>query len=213
MKKFCLLALCGIIMVAAGCSEETKDSAAEAYTSVVDLGKYLLNDFDESVNKYKDKDPNDHSHIEEPEYDVLADTIKNLSKSYTANGEQVLGILSGAKASDLTVLIQMGNESHATVVGKLITSDGCEYVEGLNDLEAVDGVYLYDFCGINGVIRKTIGNMANRKFEVYQYDAYSTNISAYEDLDYNYVFDVLTLYDNGEVCGFYFNERVTNSNE
>ena len=204
MKKISILLLCVLFVALTGCSEDTKNSAVGVYDSLKDFGKDLYNDVDNAVNSYTT--PKVTMGIAE-EYDVLAEKVKSISNSYTVTGTDILSIISGIKSTDLTVLIQLKEDETAYVVGKLVTCDGCEYVEEINELPETDGIYTYDFCEMNGIIRSTISSMASRKYTVYRYDKQCTNIKRYADLTNDNYFDVLNLYEDGKLCGFYFSER------
>lgn len=204
MKKLIILSLaCIMAFSLCGCSEETRGSAVEVFDGLKGLGENLYNDFDEAVQAYTTPSAEQAGE----EYDRLSDTIERLCNSYYVDGSDVLSVISGAKSSGLTIMVQRVGDEKAQVVGKLVTYDACEYVKDINELPEVDGEYLYDFCGLNGIIRSTISTMANRKFGVYQYDAYSTNVKPFADITKSDYFDVLILTEGKQVVGFYFNEQ------
>lgn len=204
MKRLIIVALTTLLLVTvAGCSQETKDSAVDVFDSLKGFGEDVFNDIDKAVQTHTTPGASE----DEVEFDVLADKINSISKAPYIYGDDVISIISGIKSSGLTVLIQRAEENEARVLGKLVTCDGCQYVEGINELEPVDGEYLYDFCGVNGILRSALQTTASRRYEVYRYDEYSTNIQPYADLSKEDVFDVLTLVEGKEVVGFYFSER------
>ena len=207
MKKSRITILLLLVLGAAllaGCSESTADSAGKVYDSLVDLGKDIYTDVDGAIDKYGNTDTADGSALNSP-VDTYEDKLKQFRDWNVVSGEDVLSFISGIKSADATMIIHMGGDD-AIVVGKLLTADGTEYVEGLNELVPVDGHYIYDFCGLNGIIPKTIPTMANKNFKVCRYEDYNTNVGEFSYLTADYKFYKLNLYEGDKLVGFYFSE-------
>ena len=206
-RKFWYLLFLSLWVVGlAGCSEGTVDSAGKVYDSLVDLGKDIYKDVDGAIGEYSDTSTNSAGGSAlEPSTESYESILKNYSKDVLVSGDTVLSLVSGIKATDSTMIIQMGGED-AIVLGKLVTADGTEYVKGLNELMNVDGQYTYDFCGMNGIIPKAIPNMANKNYKIFRYDAYSTDVMQFDYLDDTYKFYKLNLYEGDTLVGFYFSE-------
>ena len=212
MRKFICVLLSGLMLISlVGCDAEGAEIAGNLYDALKDAGEYVAGEVDSAVDEFQQQGTTNNTEDfyteEDYDYDVnklFKEKVFNMSRQYAADGNEVLGLMSGIKESGLTLLIERANFSEAYVVGKAITCDGTPYIEGINELE---GSY-YDFCGLNGIIRKSISDMIARKFTVYQYDKYVLDVSLFEDLDDTNQFDVLTLVnEKGSICGFYFYER------
>lgn len=211
MKKFIVASLVGLMLLGlTGCDAEGAEIAGNLYDALKEAGEYVYDEVDSAVKEYEQNgttNTDDDFYDSEDEYtqeDLFKDTIKDYSKRYTMYGNEILGLMSGIKQSGLTLLIERKGAESAYVIGKAVTYDGTEYVEGINEL---DSTY-YDFCGINGIIKKSISSMTTRKFVVYQYEDYILDVNEFEDLGTSNEFDVLTLVnEKGSIVGFYFYER------
>lgn len=223
MKKivllFCLIVV--VVLTAVGCSQEDVESLVDIYDAVSDLGESAFDTIDSTVREFGENGTAGDISVDIGK--VSDSTLEDLVNDFTGNGGafrmyevnttvtgyDVMTLLSSAKSANLSVLIQLKDEPTAVVCGRLITADNTPYVEGLNELsKSEEGKYTYNFCEYNGIIRKVISSMPERKFVVYQYDAFNNDITAYTDLDSNTIFDILTLIDSkGNTVGFYCSER------
>ena len=204
-KFWYLLFLTLWVVGLAGCSEETAGSAGKVYDSLVDLGKDIYTDVDDAIDKYGNTTNNAGGAALDMPSDSYEDKLRQYKDFTYVTGEDVLSFISGIKAADATMIIHMGGDD-AVVVGKLVTADGTPYVEGINELPLTDGRYIYDFCGLNGIITKTIPTMASKNFDVHRYNEYNMDVEAFSYLTSEYKFCKLNLYEDKKLIGFYFCE-------